>query len=72
MTRKSLRTDGCFCLGQNVAFLNYKKTHLNSHLSVHLVNRLLRENWKSIPKLLSGKNFFKNVTLQILNYIEIS
>ena len=36
---------------------------------VHVVNRLLRENRKSIPKFLSGKNFFKNVNLQILNFI---
>ena len=30
-----------------------------SHLSVHVVNRLLRENRKSIPKFLSGKKLFK-------------
>ena len=28
---------------------------LLSHLSVHAVNRLLRENRKTIPKFLSGK-----------------
>ena len=43
-----------------------------SHLSGHLINHLSRENWKSIPKFLSGKNFFKNVTLQILNYRRLS
>ena len=38
-----------------------------SHLSAHMVNRLLRENRKTIPKFLSGKKLFKNVTLQILS-----
>ena len=38
------------------------------HLSAHVVNRLLRENWKPIPKFLSGKKLFKNVTLQILKF----
>ena len=49
-------------------------SHLSSlsHLSVHVVNRLLRENRKSIPKFLSGKKLFKNVTVQILNFIPIS
>ena len=36
-----------------------------SHLSVHVVNRLLRENRKSIPKFFHGKKSLKNVTLQI-------
>ena len=49
---------------------NTKKTL--SHLSAHMVNRLLRENRKTIPKFLSGKNIFKNVTLQILNFIPVS
>ena len=31
-------------------------------LSAHVVNRLLRENRKTIPKILSGKKLFKNVT----------
>ena len=44
----------------------------NSHLSVHIVNRLLRENQKTIPKYLSGKKLLKNVTLQILNFIPVS
>ena len=44
----------------------------SSHLSVHLVNRLLSENRKSIPKTIKGKNLLKNVTLQILNFILIS
>ena len=42
------------------------------HLSAHVVNRLLRENRKTITKILSGKNLFKNVTLQILNFIPVS
>ena len=43
-----------------------------SHLSAHVVNRLLCENWKTIPKYLSGKKLFKNVTLQILNFNPVS
>ena len=43
-----------------------------SHLSAHMVNCLLRKNRKSIPTILSGKNLFKSVTLQILNFIPIS
>ena len=42
-----------------------------SHLA-HEVNCLLRENRKSISKFLSGKKLFKNVTLQILNFIPVS
>ena len=42
-----------------------------AHLSAHVVNRLLRENWKSIPIFFNGKKIFKNVTLQILNFILI-
>ena len=38
-------------------FYSLKKKNV-SHLSVHMVNRLLRENWKSIPKFLSGKKNF--------------
>ena len=34
-----------------------------SHLSPHMVNRLLHENQKSTPKFLSGKKLLKNVTL---------
>ena len=30
-----------------------------SHLSVYVVNRLLHENRKSIPKILSGKKLLK-------------
>ena len=56
---------------------SYKKptiqtTKLLSHLSAQLVNHLLRENRKSIPKFLKGKKLFKNVTHQILNYIPVS
>ena len=43
-----------------------------SHLSVHMVNHLLHENWKSIPNFFNGKKLFKDVTLQILNFIGIS
>ena len=42
------------------------------HLSEHMVNRHLRKNRKAIPKILSGKTLFKNVTLQILNFIPVS
>ena len=55
--------------------LKYKcMSHLTSlsHLSAHIVNRLLRENRKSIPKFLSGKQLLKNVTFQILNFIPVS
>ena len=41
-------------------------------ISEHVVNRLLRKNQKTIPKFLSGKKLFKNVTLQILNFIPVS
>ena len=43
-----------------------------SHLSVRVVNHLLCENRKSIPKFFNGKKLFKNVTLQILNFILVS
>ena len=43
-----------------------------SHLSAHMVNRLLRENRKSIPNLFNAKKLVKNVTRQILNFILIS
>ena len=43
-----------------------------SHLSAHVVNHLLRENRKSIPKVLSGKKLLKYLlTLQILNFIPV-
>ena len=42
-----------------------------SHLSAHVVNRLLREKWKCIPKFLSGEKLLKNVTLQIFNFIPV-
>ena len=32
------------------------ETKLLSHLCVHVVNQLFRENRKTIPKILSGKN----------------
>ena len=50
----------------------FTKTHVVSRLSAHVVNRLLRENRKTIPKFLSGKKLLKNVTLQILNFIPVS
>ena len=49
-----------------------KRTKLVSLLSVHMVNRLLHEDRKSIPNFFNGKNLFKNVTLQILNFILVS
>ena len=42
-----------------------------SHLSAHVVNRLLRENRKTMTQVLSG-TLFKNVTIQILNFIPVS
>ena len=42
-----------------------------SHLSAHVVNRLLRENRKTMTQVLSGI-LFKNVTIQILNFIPVS
>ena len=42
-----------------------------SHLIVHVVNRLLPENRKSIPNYLMLKTLFKNETLQILNFIPV-
>ena len=33
---------------------------------------LFLENRKSIPKIFSSKTLFKNVTLQILNFILVS
>ena len=38
-----------------------------SHLSAQVINRLLRENRKAIPKRLSV-NLFKNISLHILNF----
>ena len=38
----------------------------------HVVNRLLRENRKTIPKFLNGKKLYKKITLQILSFIPIS
>ena len=49
----------------------YMYIYTLSRLSAHMVNRLLRENRKSIPNL-SGKKLFKNVTLRILNFILVS
>ena len=43
-----------------------KAEQLNSvSSSAHVVNRLLRENPKSIPNFSNGNKLFKNVTLQI-------
>ena len=41
-------------------------------LCAHVVNRLLRENRKTISKCLSVKKLFKTVSLQILNFIPVS
>ena len=43
-----------------------------SHLTAHVVNRLLREKRKSVPNYFNGKKLLKNVTLQILNFILVS
>ena len=44
-----------------------------SHLSVPVVNRLLRKKTEVHPKFFYVvKNFLKNVTLQILNFIPVS
>ena len=45
------------------------KTFNLSHPSAQVVNRLLRENRKSIQNFFNGKKRFKNVTLQILNFL---
>ena len=55
-------------------YVPFRWTKLLPHLSVHLVNRLLREKLKSIPNVFNGKKKkkkkrFKNVTLQILKFI---
>ena len=47
-------------------------TYTLFYLSAHVVNRLLRENWNTIPKFLSGKILLKNVTVQILNFTPVS
>ena len=52
--------------------LEVLKKKNSASLSAHVVNHLLRKNRKTIPKFLSGKKLFKNVTLQILNFIPIS
>ena len=52
-----------------ITWIFYLRVYLNlSHLIAHVVNRLLRENRKSIPNFLSGIKLLKNVTLQILNF----
>ena len=43
-------------------------THLSAHMAIHL----LSENRKTITKNLSGKKLFKNVALQILNFVPVS
>ena len=56
-------------VGFKPAWLSNKTKGLNSvYLSAHMINRLLQENWKLIPNFFNGKNNFKNVTLQILNF----
>ena len=39
------------------------------HLNAHSMFPLFPENQKSLPQILCGKNLFKNVILQILNFI---
>ena len=43
-----------------------------SYLSAHVVNRLLRENQKTIQKFLCVKKLFKTISLQMLNFIPVS
>ena len=43
-----------------------------SHLSAHVVNRLLRENWKSIPTFLNGKKYFKKCNPPDFKFILVS
>ena len=62
--------DGGSLQDQDMGF--YSTRLYLSHLGAHLVYRLLRKNRKTIPKFLSGKKLFKNVTLQILNFILIN
>ena len=56
---------------KNMGIFLHLHCKLLSHLSAHVVNHLLRENGKTIPKLLSSTKLFKNVTLQILNFIPV-
>ena len=53
-----------FCITAIVAQIILTKKKNRSHLSVHVVNRLLRENQKSIPNFLSGKKAFKKCNPQ--------
>ena len=50
------------------AIMTFWSDDFLTHLSAHVVNRLLRENRKSITKHFNGK-ITENVTLQILNLI---
>ena len=43
-----------------------------SHLNAHVVSRFCAKRRLAIPKLLSFKNLYKYVTLQILNFILVS
>ena len=54
---KSFYMENCLIKGNSER--EKKITKLLSHLSAHMVNHLLRENLKTIPKFLSGKNFSK-------------
>ena len=51
-----MKTYRSFVTLQKMTLLGHKTL---SHLSVHMVNRLLRENRKTIPKFLSGEKLFK-------------
>ena len=48
-----------------LSLFEHTKMELISVSRAHVLNRLLRENRKSIPKMFNGKNLFKNVTFQV-------
>ena len=49
---------GCHCQ-RRLLLKVHTLAKLLSHLSEHVVNRLLHETWKTISKFLNGKKFFK-------------
>ena len=55
----------CHMKRYNVCRSKKQQQKTLSYLSAHMVNRLLRENRKSIPNFFNDKKLFKNVTLQI-------
>ena len=53
---QSFQNEAILMSTPNICF--YGELNSLSHLSAHVVNRLLRENLKTIPKFLSGKRLF--------------